>query len=149
MSKWSKWSNINAQKLNEESKSLKSGEYKDVPDGKYECSLESLVFTESKAGNPMLKADFKILKGEFERHHMFVNQVVLSGNENDHKKVAMAKNFLRSLDTGHEVEFEGLEEFEALVDEIFAAVKSHGLEYEVELKTNGEFKNYYITDVYE
>lgn len=49
-----------------------------IPKGKYEAIVDEIEFSESKAGNPMITAKFKIVEGEFESRILY-DYWVLSG----------------------------------------------------------------------
>lgn len=42
-----------------------------LPKGNYNCIVDSLEFTESSSGNPMIAAQFKVVDGEYEGRVLF------------------------------------------------------------------------------
>lgn len=52
------------------------GDYRDVPHGTYEVEVDKLELIESKKGDPMVTAWFKVLDGEHKGGRIFMNQVV-------------------------------------------------------------------------
>ena len=75
-------------------------EYKEVPLGQYEVSIDKLELKKSKNGDPMVSAWMKILNGEYKGQNIFMNQVITLGFQ-----IHNVNEFLRSLDTGLEIEF--------------------------------------------
>lgn len=57
-----------------------NGDFKEVPLGDYEVSIDKLELGVSKKGSPMLICWFKILNGEYKNSRLFMNQVMTSGN---------------------------------------------------------------------
>ena len=118
--------------------------FPDVPLGTYEVRIEKMELGETgpkskNPGSPMLKAQMRILAGEYEKSCLFYNQVV-SAAFGIHK----ANEFLRSLDSGVDVEFESYAQFEQMVLDVAEAVDACGLEYAIEYGENksgySEFK---------
>ena len=71
--------NINAEELAASQKEINeqssSGDYAEVPVGKYEVKVEKLEAKKSKSGNPMVTIWFKILEGGFKDSYIFYNGV--------------------------------------------------------------------------
>lgn len=78
------------------------GEYKEVPVGTYEVKIDKMEIKESKKGDPMFTCWFKILNGEYENSLIFMNQVITQGFQ-----IHIVNEFLRSLETDIEVDFDG------------------------------------------
>lgn len=107
MSIFDKWnSSIDGKGLVEDVKEVEknggTGEYKEVPHGRYEVKIDKMELKESKKGDPMLSVWFKILEGEFKGSYIFMNQVILQGFQ-----IHVANEFLKSLQTSILVEFDG------------------------------------------
>lgn len=151
MTNWGKFANVNAAQLNEGIKALGDGEYPEIPNGRYEVAIDSMVLKPTKkTGAPMLAVRFTILEGEFKNSKLFMNQVVLMGDEHDSIRVSTANRFLKSLGTDIPVSFEGVGEYEALIEQIAETIESQGLEYLLEMGENkGGYKTYTIREVYE
>lgn len=147
---------INFQRFNEEFggqkavealKEAKQNEYKEVTDGEYVCKLEKLELAESKAGKPMIKAQFRILQGSFKKSCLFVNQVFTTGFP-QHKGL----EFLRSLQVfeDSEIDFDGnFETFNNLLLDIAEEVEAAKLTHLVKKSTDGEYARYSVVEVYE
>lgn len=148
MSKWDKFATIDAKALNEQANALgTSADFEEVPNGKYEVRLDSLELGESKKGFPMVRARFTILEGEYKNRKLFFNQVVIMGDENDKYRVHSSNVFLRSLDSGLTVSFEGLDDYDALITAI--ADKCANAEYLLELGERRGYTTYTILERFE
>ena len=151
MTNWGKFANVNAAQINEGIKALGDGEYPEVPNGRYEVAIDSMVLKPTKkTGAPMLSVRFTIVEGEYKNQKLFMNQVVLMGDEHDSIRVSTANRFLKSLGTDIPISFEGVGEYEALIEQVFDEVQKNELEYLLELGENkGGYKTYTIKEVYE
>ena len=152
MTDWSKYENkVNAEELNKEVEELGDGDFPEIPDGKYEVSLRSLELKPTKEkGYPMLAAQFKIVEGKYKGQNIFVNQVVIMGDNNDKYRVNASNRFLKSLGTKKTVSFESIKAYENLIDSI--ADEMDKAEYLIEQSTNSKndkFKDYKILEIFE
>ena len=111
-----------------------NNDFGNVPYGDYEVKIEKLRLTESKKGLPMLSAWFKIIEGEQKDRLLFMNQVITQGFQ-----IHMANEFLRTLKTGATIEFKEFKQYGELIDGIFEAINSTGMEYAIQY---GERKGY-------
>jgi hypothetical protein len=119
-------------------------EFKEVPEGRYEVKIEKIELRQSKTGRPMVAFWFKVLEGEYENQYIFWNQVVDMGF-GLHK----VNEFLRSLDSGLEVQFENFTQYGQLLMDIHEAIDGrleYGLKYS---KNNKGYDEFEITDVFE
>ena len=118
--------------------------FREVPHGEYEVKIEKLELVESKAGDPMVTVWFKILTGEYKGCMIFMNQVITKGFQ-----IHIMNEFLRSLDSGYDVEFKNYSQYGQLLMDIHEAIDGrleYGLKYAEGKKG---FSTYEITDVYE
>ena len=118
--------------------------FREVPHGEYEVKIEKLELVESKAGDPMVTVWFKVLAGDYEGSMIFMNQVITKGFQ-----IHIVNEFLRSLDSGLEVEFKTYKQYGQLLMDIHEAIDGqleYGLKYGEGKKG---FNTYEITDVYE
>lgn len=129
-------------------KEEKKKEFKEVVDDDYECALMGLELGTNKAGDKlMLKGSFKILDGEFKNQRLWINKV-LTGCNNSAWCVKSAIDFLNTLGSEQEVEFTGdFDDLETQIQIVFADVKN--CTFLVHQQTNGNFKNYYVNDVWD
>lgn len=130
-----------------------NGDFPEIPKGTYTVKLESMEVGEtgpnSKCpGSPMLKAQFRIIEGEYDKSCLFFNRV-LYGTKNDANMIAGAVTFLSSLEPSDEVgdvEFTSYSDFADLVLDVAEDVAE--LEYEVEYDPKA-FNAIKVTEVFE
>lgn len=120
-----------------------NNDYKEVPHGTYEVAITKLELSESKKGDPMVKAWFKILEGEFKNSILFMNQVVTRGFQ-----IHIVDNFLRSLGTDIAVCFESYSQYANLIADVYEAVNGN-FEYALEYGENKGFNTFEIKEVFE
>lgn len=119
-------------------------EYRDVPKGRYEVKLEKLELVESKSGKPMMACWMKILGGEYKGQLIFYNQVIHVGFG-----IHKATEFLNSLDSGIEAQFESYKQFNELLLTIHEAIDGN-FEYEVDYGEDKKgYGTYVIKEVFE
>lgn len=120
------------------------GDYKEVPVGTYEVEVNKLELKESKTGNPMLSIWFKILVGEFKGSLIFYNQALHTGFG-----LHNANEFLRSMDTEVEINFESFKQYNDMLLDISEELDGT-LEFALEYgKNNKGYNTYKIVDVFE
>ena len=120
------------------------GNFKDVPHGDYEVRIEKLELTTSKAGDPMLTCWFKVLAGEYDGSMIFYNQVVTKGFQ-----IHLANEFLRSLNSGIEIEFKSYTQYAQLILDVHEVIDGK-YEYALSYKEGKKgFSSYEITEVFE
>ena len=120
------------------------GNFKDVPHGDYEVRIEKLELTTSKAGDPMLTCWFKVLAGEYDGSMIFYNQVVTKGFQ-----IHLANEFLRSLNSGIEIEFKSYTQYAQLILDVHEAIDGK-CEYVLRYQEGKKgFSTYEITEVFE
>ena len=118
--------------------------YKEVPLGNYEVSIDKLEIKKSKKGDPMFTCWFKIIAGEYKNSMIFMNQVIKEGFQGH-----IVNEFLRSLDTGIEIEFVTFLQYAELLEKVKKAIDKQKLEYGIEYGEKKGFNTYKITDVFE
>ena len=127
----------------DEANSGKSGEFVEVPKGDYEVSITKLELAESKKGLPMMKCWFKIIAGDFQGQLIFMNQNVTSGFA-----LHVANEFLNSLESGINAEFEDFVQYADMIESVFHAIE--GDEYQLAYGENAKgFNTYTIVKKFE
>ncbi len=123
-----------------------NGDYEEVPVGRYEVKVEKLDLVSTKKGDkPMVTIWFKILTGKFKNSLIFMNQVVEQPFQ-----LHIAKEFLKTLDSGLEVTFDSFTQFHNLLLDIHEAINKNKLEYGLDYGVNDKgYNTYKITDVFE
>lgn len=119
------------------------GDFKEVPIGKYEVAITKLELGESKKGDPMVKVWFKILEGEYKNSLLFMNQVITQGFQ-----IHIVNEFLRSLETDIEIEFESYEQYNDLLMDVFEEVNGK-LEFVLDYGENKGFNTFKIEEIFE
>lgn len=118
-------------------------ERKEVPLGQYEVKIHKLKLTLSKTQKPMMTCWFKVLTGKFRNSIIFYNQVV-----DEPYKIHIANDFLRSLDSGVDVTFDGYANYANLIMDVAEATEN--LEYALDYDENNKgYKTYEITEVFD
>lgn len=135
-----------ADKVKKEMKEAAENGGSNLPDGEYTVKLDKMELGESSKGALMIKAQFRITKGDHKKQCIFKNQV-LTGTKNDGFMMVKAKEFLESLDSGEEITFEDWEQFNDLILDVAEAVQADGLQYVVTLDTDGKYQNFEIIDI--
>ena len=118
--------------------------YKDVPDGDYEIKIEKLELVATKETHkPMVSGWFRVLSGEYKGQLIFMNQVV-----DEAFKIHLVKQFLISLDTELDIDFESYTQFGNLLMDVMEKIDGkleYGLKYSHNRKGYATFE---ITDVF-
>jgi len=118
--------------------------FREVPHGEYEVKIEKLELVESKAGDPMVTVWFKVLAGDYKGSMIFMNQVITKGFQ-----IHIMNEFLRSLDSGYDVEFRSYSQYGQLLMDIHEVIDGE-LEYLLKYSEGKKgFSNYEIVDVYD
>lgn len=120
------------------------GTRKEVPHGNYEVKINKMELKKSKNGDPMVSVWFKVLSGEYANCMVFMNQLVLQGIQ-----IHIANEFLRSLDTGVDVEFKSYGQYANLIDEILKSINAQKLVYELKYEDNKGYNKFTIVNVFE
>lgn len=124
-----------------------TGDFPEVPHGKYEVSIDKLLLTVSKQGNPMMKVQFRIKGGQYSKSCLFYNQVVNTGYG-----LHNALEFLRSLDAyDGDVEFKGdYNVFRDMIADIKDNIDNDNLTFALEYgETEKGFDTFKVTEVFE
>lgn len=126
------------------------GDFPEIPVGKYEVNVKNLELGTSKAGDPMLKIQFKILDGEFAGSLIFYNSVMQPNSEYFGLQVHNNNEMLRALWDADkdEVSFDGFKEYSNLVLDIAEEIIEDGWEYILEKgKNNKGYDTYKILEI--
>lgn len=134
--------------VKEAEKNAPSGDYPEIPKGKYEVEFKNIDvrMTKSEPQRPMLSVDAKILEGEFKNSHIFMNRV-LFGTKNDGNMINSAVGWLKNLGTDLNIEFEGYSAFAEVVMDVMEKVDGN-FEYLIEYDPKA-FNTISIKEVFE
>lgn len=144
---WEKFDKkINTKELKDGIKQAREnggGNYEEVPYGTYEVNVEKIELRESKKGDPMVSIWFNIIAGNFKNSKIFYNQVINQGFQ-----IHLLNEFLRSLDTGVNIEFDSYAQYNEVLMDVAEGTKT--LEYALKYGENKKgFPTYEITEVFE
>ena len=133
--------------VQEAEKNQPSGDYPEIPKGKYEVKFENIEMRATKKdGRPMLSVQARILEGDFKKKCIFMNRV-LFGTKNDGNMIASAKGWLKKLGTNIDIEFENYSQFAELIMDVAEAVEDN-FEYLIEYDPEA-FNQITIKEVFE
>ena len=120
-------------------------EFKDVPKGKYEVKITKLELKASKkSDDPMLACWMKIIAGECKGQNIFYYQMLTTGFG-----IHTANGFLKSLDSGVDIEFDNFKQYNDMLLDITEAIESEKLEYVLDYGENEKgFKTFKIEEVF-
>lgn len=135
-----------AEQVKKQMKDAETNSGPDLPDGEYKIKLDKMELAQSQKQQLMIKAQFRIQAGNHQNKCIFVNKV-MTGTKNDGFMMLKAKEFLESLDSGIDVEFNDWEQFNDLILDIADAIKDDDLTYICTLTTDGKYQNFEIIDV--
>ena len=131
-----------------EAKENGGGNFKEVPHGKYEVSIEKMELKATKeAQKPMVSVWFNIVSGDFKGQKIFMNQVITQGFQ-----IHIINEFLRSLiedcADAPVVEFKSYAQYNNLLMDIHELI-ADSFEYAVDYgQTKKGFDTFEITDIY-
>lgn len=128
--------------------STNSGEFEELPLGRYEVKINSMELTQSKKGDPMTKTIFEVVQGQYKGRYIFKNSVIYKGDRNDAWRLKQEIDFINSLQPSEAVNFYSFSDFEKQVSNAFADVNSRKLEYLIEIKEKNNFRTYSVVEVY-
>lgn len=153
---WNKFdASVDVEALQEDVKDVEEnggGDFPEIPEGEYEVSVINMELGQSKKGDPMLKIQFQIVDGEFEKNLIFYNGVMQPQNDKAFGFQTHRNNeMLRSLwdCEADDVKFTGFADYANLVDEIFSDIED-SFEYVLEKKVDKKgYDQYKIKEVFE
>lgn len=122
------------------------GEFKEVPEGDYEVSIDKIELKESSKGDPMVSVWFKILEGDFKNSRLFMNQVITQGFQ-----ISQMNRFIKSMEVfdESEVEFENYSQYNDLLMDLFEQVDADNRQYLLSFAKNKKgFSVYKIKECY-
>lgn len=128
--------------------SANSGDFEELPIGRYEVKINSMELTQSKKGDPMTKTIFEVVQGQYKGRYIFKNSVIYKGDRNDAWRLKQELDFINSLQPSDQVNFYSFSDFEKQVSNAFANINSRKLEYLIEIKEKNNFRTYSVVQVY-
>lgn len=128
----------------------KDRQFDDPVSGTYECRVEKMMLGQSKKGTPLFKCQFKILVGQYEGSMIYMNQILSpSAHCTVGQRIGLVNKFLKSLESGIEVEFKDFVQWEKMISEIADDIDDR-LEYEIYYsKSKSGCQQFNIIQVYD
>lgn len=121
-----------------------SKDFDEIKPGIYPVYIKEMEVKASKNNEPMLAAQLKITDGDNKGQIMFV-YFMLTKPFLIHK----CNEFLRSLDTGVNVEFDSYGQYADMVEKIFKVTEDHEMDYDIEYSLrDGKYSEYKVKEVY-
>lgn len=121
------------------------GDFPEIPYGDYEVKVNKMELKASKAGDPMLSVQFKILEGQYKNSLIFMNQVLTMPFQ-----IHKANDFMRSLDTGMEIKFKDYTQYADLILDVSEEIDKQKLEYALGYGVNEKgYDTFEILEVFE
>lgn len=144
--KWNKNTNLADLKADIEQAQKDDGNrtYEAVPHGKYEVKVDKMELKPTKKGDPMVSIWFTILEGKYKKSKLFMNQVVTQGFQ-----LNIVNNFLRSMETGVNVEFVDYAQYADMLLDVAEACDTNKLEFAVNYEDNNGYDKFTILEVFE
>lgn len=151
MSTWDKFDKeMDLEGLQDDIKKAKEegsgAQREEVPKGEYEVKIEKLELVETKKApqRPMVSVWMRIVDGDFKNQIIFMNQLVDEG-----WKIDQSNQFLESLESGLDVEFESYSQYDELLLDIHEVIDEQ-LEYAINYgETKSGYPTYKILEVFE
>lgn len=151
MSIFDKWENeIDLEGLMNDLEDISNGntqgDFKEVPCGVYEVSVQKMELKESKKGDPMLSIWFNILEGEYKNSKIFYNQVLTNAYG-----IHSANEMLRALVDGTmDIDFKGFKKYADLILDVHEMIDREKWEFGLAYGQNNKgFNTYKITEIFE
>ena len=144
--KWNKSTDLTGLRKDIEEAKENGGnmEYEKVPHGNYEVKVDKMELKPTKKGDPMVSIWFTILDGKYKNSKLFMNQVITQGFQ-----INIVDEFLRSMDTGVNVEFVDYAQYADMLLDIAEACDTNKLEFAVKYEDNKGYDKFTIFDVFE
>ena len=143
-SKWDKTYNISEKDVAAVKSNDGEKKFEDVPFGKYEVKVTLLELSETKDGKPKIAGRFKVLKGSQKGNLIFMNKAVAASTS-----IHYANEFLRSLESGVEIKWNGsYAKYADTIEQIFEEIKDD-VEYSIEFYDNHGFKEVKILEAFD
>lgn len=121
-----------------------SKDFDEIKPGTYPVYIKEMEVKASKNNEPMLAAQLKITDGDNKGQIMFV-YFMLTKPFLIHK----CNEFLRSLDTDINVEFDSYGQYADMVEDIYNYTEKHEMDFDVEYSLrDGKYSEYKVKAVY-
>lgn len=142
VSKFNKMMDLDGLKadIEETKKNGGKGPMVEVEPGEYEVAIKDMELKESKAGDPMVKIQFKILEGKFKNSYIWMNQVITQGFQ-----IHIVNEFLRALLPEKDIEFVDFVQYNDLILDCFEYITANH-EYMLKYGKKGNFPTFEVLE---
>ena len=124
-------------------------EFEKVPHGEYEVKVDKIELKATKTDQqPMVSIQFRILNGKYKNSCLFFNKKI-RGTKNDALMIHQSNEFLRSMDTGIDVEFVDYKQYADLLLDVAEECDANNLEFALKYEDNKGYDKFTITEVFE
>ena len=120
------------------------GDFEKVPYGNYEVKVDKMELKASKKGDPLVSIWFTIIEGKHKNSKIFLNQLILKGFQ-----IHLMNEFLRSMDTGLDIEFVDYKQYANLLLDVAEACDINKLEFALKYEDNKGYDKFTIMEVFE
>lgn len=120
------------------------GDFEKVPYGNYEVKVDKMELKASKKGDPLVSIWFTIIEGKHKNSKIFLNQLILKGFQ-----IHLMNEFLRSMDTGLDIEFVDYKQYANLILDVAEACDINKLEFALKYEDNKGYDKFTIMEVFE
>lgn len=147
MDMFEKWnSNVDLAGLQKDIKDAQDNksDFEKVPYGNYEVKVDKMELKASKKGDPMVSIWFTIIEGKHKNSKIFLNQLILKGFQ-----IHLMNEFLRSMDSGLDIEFVDYKQYANLLLDVAEACDINKLEFALKYEDHKGYDKFTITEVFE
>lgn len=124
-------------------------EYEGIPHGEYEAKVDKMELKATKTDQqPMVSIQFRIISGKYKNSCLFFNKKI-RGTKNDGLMIHQSNEFLRSMDTGIDVEFVDYKQYAELLLDVAEECDANKLEFAIKYEDNKGYDKFTITEVFE
>ena len=124
-------------------------EYDEIPHGEYEVKVDKMELKATKTDKqPMVSIQFRIISGKYKNCCLFFNKKI-GGTKNDGFMIHQSNEFLRSMDTGIDVEFVDYKQYADLLLDVAEECDANNLEFAIKYEDNKGYDKFTITEVFE
>lgn len=134
---------VDLEGLKKDVEESSTSDFKEVPTGKYVVEVNKLELGESSKNDPMVKAWFKIVEGEYKGSIIFMNQVLTKGFQ-----IHIVNELLRSFGTKANITFESYSQYADLLLDVFEEVNGN-FEYTLNFGEKNGFNTFKIEEIFE
>lgn len=147
--KWDKIYNVSEKDVEAVKSNDGEKKFEDVPFGKYEVKVTLLELGETKTGKLKIAARFKVLKGSQKGRIIFYNKTLNTDPETQPRSIHFANVFLRSLESGVDIKWNGsICDYADTIEQVFNEIEND-VEYTIDYYDNKGFGEVKILEAFD